>query len=313
MTAYGRDMIYDSKRFVEDRYGATVVYGDTDSVFIKFPGHLDLRATYDKALEVEAAINGPDGLFTRPIKLEFEKIFVNMLLLEKKRYCAFKYDTPDAPGKLDYKGLELARRDNAPLLKRIMKEYLHQLIQLGDAPQALRSVLGGIGAMLKGELDIADFTVTKALTKLVYVNPQIHVNLAARIKRRAPGEEPKLGDRVPYVVIKRANRPLSERGEDPQWAVDNMIALDYEWYLEKQIVGPMTRLIEPMVGRAAVRLFFERGMPGARWMGNDGTLVSGEWLPDCQARVSEPAPKRFKGRRKPPEQVNKVTSYFGAD
>ena len=256
---------------------------------------------------MEAAINGPGGLFDAPIRLEYEKVFKNFLLLAKKRYAALKVEDPDVPGKLDYKGLELARRDNAPLLKRIMREYLRQLIQLGDAPQALRSVLAGIRGMLRGELDIADFTVTKALTKLVYVNPQIHVNLAARIKQRAPGEEPKLGDRVPYVVVKRGTRPLYERGEDPQFAVDNMIPLDFDWYL-KQIVGPMTRLIEPMVGRANTRLFFERALPGARWFAG-AALRSGEWLPEAGGAAAAPEPV---AKRRCTVQKNKLSSYFAS-
>ena len=36
-TATGRDMIMLAKKFVEDNYGADVIYGDTDSIFCKFP------------------------------------------------------------------------------------------------------------------------------------------------------------------------------------------------------------------------------------------------------------------------------------
>lgn len=303
-------MIHDSKTFVETHYDATVVYGDTDSIFFSFPDHLDVRQTYEKALEVERHINGPDGLFQRPILLEYEKVFINMLLLAKKRYCALKVEDPNKPGKLDYKGLELARRDNCQLAKDTMQQYLDQLVAKGRPEAALRSVLANVKRMLDGKVDIADLTITKALTKTKYANPQIHVNLMLRIKKREPGTEPKLGDRVPYVVVKRGNKPLAERGEDPAYAAANFVPIDYEWYLEKQIVGPMARLIEPMTGKANTRLFFERAMPNARWMGAAGALVSGEWLPKTKASV-EPPKKKYKGLRKKPEQKNKLTAYFG--
>ena len=311
-TAFGRDMIYDSKKFVEDHYDATVVYGDTDSIFIKFPNNLDLRQTYNLAIEVESHINGPDGIFNKPVVLEYEKVFVNMLMLAKKRYCAMKYDTPDKSGKLDYKGLELARRDNCQLAKNTMKMYLDELIVNGHPVDALRSVLNNINKMMSGALDIDEYVVTKALTKTNYVNAQIHVNLMQRIKSRAPGTEPLLGDRIPYVVVKRNNKPLADRGEDPNYVIEQNIPLDYMWYLEKQIVGPMTRLIEPMAGKANTRLFFERAMPRAQWMGPNGTLVNGEWLPPTRAVVEPPKKQQRKGKRKMPEQKNKLTAYFSS-
>lgn len=43
--------------------------------------------------------------------------------------------------------------------------------------------------------------ITKELAKSDYAAKQAHVELANKMKKRDPGTAPKLGDRVPYVII----------------------------------------------------------------------------------------------------------------
>jgi DNA polymerase delta subunit 1 len=52
-----------------------------------------------------------------------------------------------------------------------------------------------------------------------YVARQAHVELAERMRKRDPGSAPRLGDRVPYVIVnKGVNVPAYEKAEDPIWA-----------------------------------------------------------------------------------------------
>lgn len=52
-------------------------------------------------------------------------------------------------------------------------------------------------------MDISQLVITKELTKTEkeYAAKQAHVVLADKMKKRDPGTAPKLGDRVPYVII----------------------------------------------------------------------------------------------------------------
>lgn len=77
-TAFGRQMIERTKQEVEEKYttangyeaDAQVIYGDTDSVMVKF-GCRDLK----KAMELGAEAAGfVTEKFIKPIKLEFEKV-----------------------------------------------------------------------------------------------------------------------------------------------------------------------------------------------------------------------------------------------
>src|SRR5581483_6757404 len=110
-TSYGRQMIEKTKHEVEQKYtiangyshDATVIYGDTDSVMVKF-GPNDLVKTM--ALGEEAA-NFVSSKFIKPIKLEFEKVYYPYLLINKKRYAGLYWTNSDKWDKLDTKGIEV--------------------------------------------------------------------------------------------------------------------------------------------------------------------------------------------------------------
>ena len=79
-----------------------------------------------------------------------------------------------------------------------------------------------ISDLLCNRIDISQLVITKELTKTEYANKQAHVELAAKMKKRDPGSAPKLGDRVPYVIISAAKGvPAYLKAEDPLYVLDN--------------------------------------------------------------------------------------------
>ena len=107
MTAYGRELLFKTRSYVEEHYtiangyksDADVVYGDTDSVMVKF-GAGTVAETIplaDKAAEEVSKI------FPKPIRLEFEKVYCPYLLMSKKRYAGLLWTQPDSWDKMDTK------------------------------------------------------------------------------------------------------------------------------------------------------------------------------------------------------------------
>lgn len=85
VTSYGRFLLEKTKEFVEQNYtiangykhDAQVVYGDTDSVMVKF-GTSTVAETFPLALE---AAEKASKIFPSPILLEFEKVYFPYLLM----------------------------------------------------------------------------------------------------------------------------------------------------------------------------------------------------------------------------------------
>ena len=91
VTAYGRNLLFSTKNFVENKYtiangyqyNAEVIYGDTDSVMVNF-GFPTVAEAMPLAKIAAAEIS---EIFPNPIKLEFEKVYYPYLLMNKKRYA----------------------------------------------------------------------------------------------------------------------------------------------------------------------------------------------------------------------------------
>lgn len=105
-------MIEATKQVVETEYcmkngydqDAKVVYGDTDSVMIKF-GCPDLVTAMRLGAEAAELVSSS---FIKPIKLEFEKVYFPYLLISKKRYAGLYWTKPDKYDKMDTKGIEVS-------------------------------------------------------------------------------------------------------------------------------------------------------------------------------------------------------------
>ncbi len=116
VTSFGREMLHKTKALVEARFtlangypaDAVVVYGDTDSVMVKF-GYSTVPETM--ALGREAA-KYVTAHFEKPINLEFEKVYFPYLLISKKRYAGMYWTKPDKYDRMDTKGIETVRRDS---------------------------------------------------------------------------------------------------------------------------------------------------------------------------------------------------------
>lgn len=105
-------------------HDAEVIYGDTDSVMVKF-GPTDLETvmalgTYTELIlrlcreaDKPTALLGSQAAefvtqkFVKPIKLEFEKVYFPYLLISKKRYAGLYWTRPEKYDKMDTKGIEV--------------------------------------------------------------------------------------------------------------------------------------------------------------------------------------------------------------
>lgn len=251
-TSYGRQMIEKTKAEVEAKYtiangyshDAEVVYGDTDSVMVKF-GTKELKTAMDLGAEAAEYVSAK---FKRPIKLEFEKVYFPYLLVNKKRYAGLYWTNPDKFDKMDTKGLETVRRDNCRLVQITLETVLRKILIDRNVVGAQNFVKHTIGQLMQNRVDLSMLVITKQYTKHDYDSKQAHVELAKRMEKRG-GTAAALGDRIAYVMIKgRGDSKNYEKSEDPVYVLENNIPIDTKYYLENQLAGPLGRIFEPILG-----------------------------------------------------------------
>ncbi|WVQ62616.1 uncharacterized protein L199_000763 [Kwoniella botswanensis] len=256
VTAYGRQMIEATKKEVESQYciekgydhDAKVIYGDTDSVMVKF-GCPDLPTAMRLGAEAADLVSSK---FIRPIKLEFEKVYFPYLLISKKRYAGLYWTKPEKYDKMDTKGIETVRRDNCRLVSTVIETCLFKMLIDRDVKGAEEYVKQTISDLLQNKVDMSQLVITKALAKADYAAKQAHVELAERMRKRDAGSAPSLGDRVAYVIIKGVKGAAAyEKSEDPLYVLEHNVPIDTRYYLENQLSKPLMRIFEPILGEKA--------------------------------------------------------------
>ncbi|KAK9885614.1 hypothetical protein WA026_012378 [Henosepilachna vigintioctopunctata] len=253
VTAYGRTMIEQTKQEVEQHYctangyeaDAKVIYGDTDSVMVNFK-----VKTLERSMELgREAAELISKKFIKPIKLEFEKVYFPYLLINKKRYAGLYFTNAEKYDKMDCKGIETVRRDNCTLVVDVINTCLQKLLINRDPDDAVNYAKVVISDLLQNNVDISKLVITKELTKADYAAKQAHVELAKKMTKRDPGNAPKLGDRIPYVITAATKSAKAfEKAEDPIYVLENNIPIDAKYYLENQLSKPLVRIFEPILG-----------------------------------------------------------------
>lgn len=152
VTSFGRQMIDSTAKYVIEHYpGSDVIYGDTDSVMIKF-GVKTVKEAIDLGYEAAPEVS---KLFPPPVKLEFEKVYFPYLLMNKKRYAGLWWTNPDKWDKLDAKGIESVRRDNCLLVRNLVSNCLNKILIDRNVEDAIQYVKNTISDLLQNKLDIS--------------------------------------------------------------------------------------------------------------------------------------------------------------
>ena len=280
VTTKGRSMIDQTKEYVEKNFpGSRVRYGDTDSVMVEFDvGDRKGIEAVEYSWEIgERAAEECTALFKKPNNLELEKVYWPYFLYSKKRYAA-KLWTQGKDGKMnmdyiDVKGLQLVRRDNTAHVREVCKELLDVVLESSDTEPPKALALQRALELIEGDVPNEKLTLSQGLSDsykvkgnsvsinspgIVDIN-QAHVQVVRKMRERQPGSEPQSGDRVPYILVKTEDPKAKafEKSEDPKYAKDNNVPVDYEYYFMNKFLNPVCDLLEPLFEDPKEEIFGE--------------------------------------------------------
>ena len=254
-TAVGRNQITYARDFCHSNYpNSVVVYGDTDSIFIKFET-LDsygnrlygYDAVFDSMIKCTEAALCISRSLKSPHNLEMEKAIWPFILVTKKRYVGNYYTSIFKPSCYrNANGIALKRRDNAKILKHIFGNMIDIIMSKYSVEEAVHYIKSECYAMLRGGHSIDYFIFSKTL-RSYYKNPTriAHKVLADRIGVRDPGNKPRSNDRIHYAfIINKEAQLQGDKIETPEFITSNKLCINYELYLTNQLEKPISQIIE---------------------------------------------------------------------
>ena len=228
------------------KWNAKVVYADTDSTFISLPGRSKEDA-FKIGHEIADTIT---SMNPAPMKLKFEKVYHPCILMSKKRYVGFKYETvqqlePD----FDAKGIETVRRDGCPAVSKILENCLKHLFRHKDLSKIKEYVQDEFTKIMAGSASIQDFIIAKEVKLGNYSEnglppPGAYISLDKM--KKDPRSEPNYGERVPFVISDKGPQSrLVDSAKDPLgFVMDKYVQIDSTYYITRQIIPVLARVFD---------------------------------------------------------------------
>ena len=221
-SAWGRHTILSATRLAEDK-GLTIIYGDTDSLF--------LTNDKKKLLELKAKINEDLGL-----EVEIGEVYERIFFTEaKKRYAGLRLD-----GTLDIVGLEVIRGDWAEVAKKVQEHVLEIILKEQSPAKAIEYVHTVIEELKQRKVPFRDLIIWKTLTKPPeqYAIRAPHVEAAKMLREK--GWRLTGGDKVGFVILLGKGRFYS-RVKPYVFAKYDEVDVDY--YVTNQVVPAAARIL----------------------------------------------------------------------
>ena len=193
-------------------------------------------------------------MFAKPLKLKFEKIYYPSILLAKKRYIRNRNHSTRwycnsnwiyfLLIKYSYSKLNLGCQIAAKILEKCIKI----LFEFKDTNKVKDYVVKQFIKLPSGRINLKDFIIAKEYRgRDTYDNAKsiAACQIANRSLVKDPLSEPLTCERVPYLIVcGRPNQPLYELVRSPEELMQNNdLKLNYEYYVMKQILPPLDRIM----------------------------------------------------------------------
>ena len=233
ITSFARSNIKGIIETVESE-GISVIYSDTDSVFMQSPDHT-----------LEGAVNFGGKMADRFSKdggiLEFEKLLEPMFTHGMKKRYVGKVVWPEASDELLVRGYEMRRSDSFDLQSDLLAGLFEKILAEENS-EALETVRRTVQNTLKGEVPIGSLVISRTCKGLdAYENPERMANVQAARKMIDRGYEFIPGMKVSWIVTDGSSTP--QKVEPYVSGVPFVGKPDYRYYAER-IAQTASRITE---------------------------------------------------------------------
>ncbi|MGC9516330.1 MAG: DNA polymerase domain-containing protein [Methanomicrobiales archaeon] len=174
----------------------------------------------------------PEGM-----ELEFEGFYNRGFFVTKKRYALIENNN------IVVKGLELVRRDWAPIAKKTQEKVLFAILKDGSPEKAIKIIKEVIQDIKKGNVQLEDLVIHTQLTRNPneYVQKAPHVLAAQKAIKR--GRKIERGSIIRYIVVK-GKEAISKRAEPIEDA--NINNYDPSYYIDNQLLPAVSRILDAL-------------------------------------------------------------------
>ncbi|MCD6177888.1 ribonuclease H-like domain-containing protein [bacterium] len=216
-----------------------VVYGDTDSAFLKPKEGKEKNFKEDIKKFLEKINRTLPGVIELDLQGFYKRgIFIPRGLIKgtaKKRYALL-----DEKGNLLIRGLETVRKDWCNLAKELQRKVLEFVLRKEDIKGAIKYTREIISKIKSKKILLKDLVIYEQLTKPIEEYKSLSPHLACAKKMKEKGEEVEPGTIIMFVISKKGEK-ISDRAIPYEWA--KISDIDINYYIYHQILPAALRIL----------------------------------------------------------------------
>ena len=202
---------------------------------------MESKTQTKKEIEIQKKVKEFLGTFNSTLpstmELEYEGFYRRGFFLTKKRYAVIEN------GKIIAKGLELVRRDWAPIAKQTQENILEAILKEGNINKAVKIIGKNLKKIKSGNFNLEDLVIHTQITKKLSEYKQIGPHVIAAKKMEEKGMEIGKGTIIRYV-IKKGKGSISQRAVPYEFSED--VVYDADYYINNQVLPAVSRIMESL-------------------------------------------------------------------
>ncbi|MDR3290985.1 MAG: hypothetical protein LBT10_02450 [Methanobrevibacter sp.] len=170
------------------------------------------------------------------MELEYEGFYRRGFFVSKKRYAVIE------DGKIIAKGLELVRRDWAPIVKTTQEDVLMAILKNGDVDKAIKIIEKVLKKIKSGNLSMEELVIHTQITKKLSEYKQVGPHVVVARKLEATNRlKPEKGNIIQYVIVK-GKGSISEKAIPYEDYIKG--SYDSDYYINNQVLPAVSRIME---------------------------------------------------------------------
>ena len=193
-------------------------------------------------LELEAEIKQQAKKFLKylnstlpeSMELEYEGFYRRGFFVSKNRYAVIE------DGEIIAKGLELVRRDWAPIVKNTQEAVLMAILKEGDSDKAIKEVKKAFKRIRSGKVDNKELVIHTQITKPLHQYKQVGPHVVAAQKIEEHGVKVSRGTIVRYIIVK-GKGSISQRAVPYEYSEG--FDYDKDYYIKNQLIPAVERIM----------------------------------------------------------------------
>ena len=185
--------------------------------------------------QVTGFLNSVNKDLPKSMELELEGYYDRGFFVTKKRYALID------EGEIVVKGLELVRRDWAPIAKNTQHDVLEAILKDASPTKAKKIVKDVIQKINNNKVSLEDLVIHTKLTKKPENYKQLAPHVIAAEKMMLHGQKVNSGSIIRYIITK-GHGPISKRAEPVEYIENKQY--DAEYYIQNQVLPATLRILE---------------------------------------------------------------------